>query len=180
MEDKYVAGEAGAAGTMSPEERTEMEKYLQDLESEKLFINMFIDSTIIPALEKNPIFQSVMSIEEVRTKLFDIVKHIIYEDMHEKGNLGYWRFTDGTLALEERLKDNFDSVETRETIIHELLHALSNQSQGWVYNSELEQYETWWGIQRIFGQKEIGRGLNEGITEHLAQKLCPNFRVKQS
>ena len=93
MDDKYVTREpdvVSAADTMSLEESTEMEKYFRDLENEKLIINSVIDSTIIPALEKKPIFQSIMSIEEVRTKLFDIVKHVIYEDMHEKGNLGYF------------------------------------------------------------------------------------------
>ena len=36
-----------------------------------------------------------------------------------------------------------------------------------------KQWETWGGIQRNFGHLENGQGLNEGLTEYLAQKLCP-------
>lgn len=93
--------------------------------------------------------------------------------MSHDGCVGYWQSSTGTLAIEETLREQLDYVYTKETIIHELLHALSTTGQ--VYNDEIHGWEEWCGILRYFGPSENGRGLNEGITEYLAQKLCPNI-----
>ena len=153
-------------------------------------IQNIIDSTIIDRLYKNNIFEnimlddksfaSIMSINQVRNKLLSIVKNIEYKDLSKKECYGYWEPFNNNLVIHESLTN--DKLQYDQTVIHELLHALTTTETD--YSWSKRQYEKYSGMQCWYLQdgnktwQEYGRGLNEGTTEWLAERLLSSEEYK--
>lgn len=166
---KTYAGEIAASGAGVAEE--------EQIHTQNYNVAHFIDESIIAILKGNNIFESVLSVEDVRNKLINIVTNIEFEDLTEKGLDGYWTTAGNKIVIaKNHEKKLFNSQNAKETLVHELLHALTTIEQ--LYNHENQIYESYCGINRSYyiqeknRFEEYGRGLNEGITEYLAQKLC--------
>ena len=146
----------------------------------------FIDNTIMVKLNNNNIFEKFRSLEEIRQKLIYTVYDVNFEDLTQKECDGFWSPSAKRLVIDKKLENPITQKnEALRVKIHELLHALTTK-----FISNVEER---WGIQQITnshwfldkkGQRvdipfeEKGRGLNEGITEYLAQKLCPEENYK--
>lgn len=147
--------------------------------NKKELIECFIEQ-----LGNNEILGKVMSIEQIREKLNNIVKDVTYKD--EPGNFS------GECSIDKNGKViiNFDIrrisfLEKNVTIVHELLHALSTRSMSVKnYPGYQEIKEENCGIHlmesRYFpdgGKMGIGRNyaINEGMTDALAERITGNF-----
>lgn len=133
----------------------------------------FIDNTIIAKLRENNIFEDWMTLDDIRNKLLNVVQKIEVEDLSKKRVLGYWAPFEHKLVIDKKLFEKKD-MRTLESAIHELLHALTTK--------QYDSYNWKCGIQIVdlLKMEEFGRGLNEGITEYLAQKICPTKSKKYS
>ena len=147
--------------------------------NKKELIECFIEQ-----LGDNEILGKVMSIEQIREKLNNIVKDVTYKD--KPGNFS------GECSIDKNGKViiNFDTrrisyLEKNVTIVHELLHALSTRSMSVKnYPGYQEIKEENCGIHlvesRYFpdgGRMGIGRNyaINEGMTDALAERITGNF-----
>ncbi|MBQ7668345.1 MAG: hypothetical protein IJS47_03365 [Clostridia bacterium] len=116
-------------------------------------VKEFIESTLIEELNKNNIFEGYLTVDQVREKLLRVVHKVEEKDLSKEELGGYWQSSTNYIAISSKL----DSNEYKKVAIHELIHAL--------VQDELNNAVT--GIKR----NENCRGLNEGITEWLTNKL---------
>lgn len=141
-------------------DRYVLEKRRKEVEE---IVEIFIEN-----LQNDNILSLFISIEQVKDKLMNIVQRLVIEDLHNKERLGYWGASAGIIGIDETLKNAPDKrLQYVHTIIHELLHALSTTIRNGIQ---------WSGIKKSANDRrymELGRGLNEGITEYLVQQICP-------
>ena len=88
-------------------------------------VKCFIDNTIIATLKSQEkyIFEGFITIEEIRSKLLQMVKSVKYEDLSERGVVGYWNFSEGNLVIDS---GNFN-IKTGDDGIHaEYINKINN------------------------------------------------------
>lgn len=125
----------------------------------------------------HPLLAQFISVTEIRKRLNENIREVTYEPEKEKNTAGGYNNENGIINID------FERCNQEQTIVHEILHALTYSKgeyskiglliqktsnhpfeniRGWSYlNSEEES---------IY-YKEIGRGISEGITDWLAEEL---------
>lgn len=127
----------------------------------------------IEQLGDNEILGKIMSIEQIRKKLTELINDVTYKD--EKGNTqAHW---DGKGTVNIDLK-KIPEQEQKEVVVHELLHVLSTNNQELplglrIRKCGLQNTSTFYsavskGTHRLENYNEA---INEGMTDTLAEMI---------
>lgn len=134
----------------------------------------------IEQLGDNEILGKIMPIEQIRTKLTDIIRDVTYKDEVMKGASATWK-----IQLDGKGVVNFDlkkmpnsSLLQKRYIVHELLHALSANLQKYplglyVYKSGLSNSSVFHSTipnETLFLENH-NKAINEGMTDTLAELI---------
>ena len=125
----------------------------------------------------HPLLAQFISVTEIRKRLDENIKEVTYEPEQIENRNGSYNGEQGKINID------LQKFVTKETFVHEILHALtyskSEYSKTGLYiakeaNSPFEDAKGWCFLnneeQSIY-YKELGRGINEGITDWLAEEL---------
>jgi len=133
----------------------------------------------IKTLEENNVFEGKISIEEVRKRLEEnLDSAYIINEGYEENLTGFWAYESRNLYIlsqsnitPEQLKqailnkdiEQLNDIDRLGVLCHEVLHALSTDPNN---KCGLKKYDDKSG--------EIGRAINEGMTEVLAEQMVPS------
>lgn len=127
----------------------------------------------IEQLGDNEILGKIMSIEQIRKKLTELLKNVTYKD--EKGNTqAHWDLK-GTVNIDLK---KIPEPEQKQVIVHELLHVLSTNTQELplglrIRKCGLQNTSSFYsavskGTHRLESYNEA---INEGMTDALAEMI---------
>lgn len=146
------------------------------MNSKEKLIEMFLE-----VVEQNEEFKQYIDVEQAREILNANIEAVLENAEMEVGNfLAVYEVFDKTISLSKSVDINNLTNRIKITCVHEVLHALTRNmeldekkiGEGFSGINYFNQYET----TNMFRKAELdwydtGRGLNEGITEWLAEKL---------
>lgn len=125
-------------------------------------------------------FQKYISVEGARLLLDENLGEVVENvQMQTNGIVACYDIVNKNIEFPKNIDIQNITPEDKRVIIHELLHALTRNA----YSSDMHKGEVFTGINYMefsetyrWGKKDtkvydVGRGLNEGITEWLAEKL---------
>lgn len=126
----------------------------------------------IEQLGDNEILGKVMSIEQIRKKLTELIKNVTYNKDNKGKTSGYWIAESGVINIDLK---NIPEQEQKGFIVHELLHALSTSTQKVILGLQISEKcglklnrDISNGIPRL---DEYNRAINEGMTDALAEMI---------
>ena len=131
----------------------------------------------IEILGDNHVLEKYLSIDEIRKRLNENIKEVTYEEI-EGGITGKYSWYKKTIVID---LNQIDAVSTfKQTIVHELLHALSYsiyQDNNFrtlklgfgIYQENKE--EAFYNNDEPRSIREWGESINEGMTELLTEEI---------
>lgn len=134
----------------------------------------------IEQLGDNEILGEIMSIEQIRTKLNNIIRDVTYKDEVMKGADASWRIqADGKGIVNFDLKKMPDNgLVQKKIIVHELLHALSANLQKYPSGLQIEKCglrNNFYVHLAIVNETDFlenhNEAINEGMTDTLAEMI---------
>lgn len=146
------------------------------MDNKEEIIQFFLET-----LEKSEEFKKYISVEEARLLLNENVGEVVEnaEMAMNSSIIAYYDVISKSIGFSKDINIQNGTSEDKIVIVHELLHALTrdvhlddrHNGEGFTGIQYMEFSETYrWGKQdtKVY---DVGRGLNEGITELLARKL---------
>lgn len=146
------------------------------MDNKEKIIELFLET-----IEQNEWFKKYISVEDAKRILNENVKEVVENAKMPMGTASAcYNIVDRTVCFPEKFDLQNISNDAKTIIVHELLHALTLNSElddkdvGEVFSgiNYTKTFETVrWGRRNIEVSDDKGRGLNEGITEWLAERL---------
>lgn len=125
----------------------------------------------------HPLLAQFISVTEIRKRLNENIREVTYEPEQIENWAGGYNHENGIINID------FERCNQEQTIVHEILHALTYSKGEYskiglrltkTSTKPFEEIRGWSSFNNeeegIF-YKEIGRGINEGITDWLAEEL---------